>query len=53
MYKIIVWIGEVYRSQDIHFSKEPGLEHLKYQIGELINNYGAIFISIALRTSYS
>jgi len=48
MYKIIVWIGEVYRSQDIHFSKEPGLEHLKYQIGELINNYGAIFISIAL-----
>lgn len=48
MYKIIVWIGEVYRSQAIHFSKEPGLEHLKYQIGELIHNYGTLFFSIAL-----
>ncbi len=48
LYKVIVWLGWLYRTGQGHFSKEPGLEHLSYQIGELINHYGTIFFILAL-----
>lgn len=48
LYKTIVELGWVYRTGQGHFSKEPGLEHLKYQIGELILHFGTILFIIAL-----
>jgi len=48
MYKIMIWIGMVYRTGQGHFAKEPGLEHLSYQTGELIQNYGLLFSLISL-----
>jgi len=48
MFKVILYISRVYRNSEGHFSKEPGLEHLTYQITELIQNLGPVFFWIAM-----
>ncbi|MBL7854167.1 MAG: glycosyltransferase family 39 protein [Cyclobacteriaceae bacterium] len=42
------WIVNVYRSGEGHFSKEPGWEHLSFQVTTIIENVGSLLFFIAL-----
>lgn len=42
------WLSEIYKTGGGHFSKEPGWDHLSYQLGELALNMGTVFILFSL-----
>jgi len=48
IYKMIKWIGKVYKTGQGHFVKQPGLEHLNYQLGQMKENLGDVLFYLAL-----
>ncbi len=44
----VIWLGEIYKSGTGNFSKEPGWDHLTYQVGEFITNLGVPWFTLAL-----
>ncbi len=47
------WLSALYKDGGPHFTKEPGWEHLSYQVGELASSFGWIGIISVMGIAFS